>query len=135
MNTVGGIFGEITLICIVFLAMRLILKTILNLPGLQGKPIPEGVKKLFQFINKYHRLVGIVAVSTVIAHFVLQYSSLGYIPIAGLLAGLALLLQAGAGLLMRAQKDPVKRKRFVMAHTIWGVILVAAVLEHRLKIF
>ena len=117
------------------MTLRLVLKIVVNLLRQNGKPLPELLKKVHQFVNKTHRLVGIFAVSFIIAHFVLQYTSFGFIPIGGLLAGAALLLQAGTGLLLRAQKDKEKRKRFVFAHTAWGFILVLAVLEHRLKIF
>ena len=135
MITIGGIFGRLGILCIAYLALRLVLKVVVNLLRQNGKPLPMLLKKVFQFVNKTHRIVGIFAVSVIIAHFVLQYTSFGFIPIAGLMAGLALILQAGAGLLLRAQKDPEKRKRFVFAHTAWGAILVLAVLNHRLKIF
>ena len=135
MITIGGIFGRIGVVLIGYLALRLVLKVFVNLLRQNGKPLPEALKKVFQFVNKTHRLVGISAVSVIIAHFVLQYSRFNYIPLAGLLAGLALLLQAGAGLLMCAEKDKAKRQKFVVAHTVWGLILVAAVFNHRLKIF
>ena len=135
MITIGGIFGRIGVVLIGYLALRLVLKVIVNLLRQNGKPLPEALKKVFQFVNKTHRLVGISAVSVIIAHFVLQYSRFNYIPLAGLLAGLAFFFQAGAGLLMRAEKDKAKRQKFVVAHTVWGLILVAAVFNHRLKIF
>jgi len=135
MITIGGIFGRIGVLLIGYLALRLVLKVIVNLLRQNGKPLPEALKKVVQFVNKTHRLVGISAVSVIIAHFVLQYSRFNYIPLAGLLAGLALLLQAGAGFLMRAEKDKAKRQKFVVAHTVWGLILVATVFNHRLKIF
>lgn len=135
MITIGGIFGRLGLILIGFLALRLIFKIVLKLPGMSGNTLPKWLRKSVQFINKYHRLAGITAVSAIIIHFVLQYTSFGFIPTGGLLAGSALLLQSGAGLILRAQKSPEKRKRFVFAHTAWGFILVAAILEHRLKIF
>ncbi len=131
----GGLFGLISAICIVFLALRMVVKIVLNLPGMSLKNVPAGLKKPIQFINKYHRLVGIVAVTAVIAHFVLQYQKLGFIPTGGLLAGVAMLLQAGAGMALKAQKDKEKRKRFVVAHTFWGAALILAVLNHRLKVF
>ena len=135
MITIGGIFGRIGVVLIGYLALRLVLKVIVNLLRQNGKPLPEALKKVFQFVNKTHRLVGISAVSVIVAHFVLQYSRFNYIPLAGLLAGLALLLQGGAGLLMRAEKDKAKRQKFVVSHTVWGLILIFAVLNHRLKIF
>jgi hypothetical protein len=135
MRTIGGIFGLIGIYSIGYLALRLVLKLVVNLLRQSGKPLPEGLKKVVQFVNKTHRMVGILAVSAIIAHFVLQFTRYGYAPTAGLLAGSALLLQAGAGLLMRAEKDKAKRQNFVVAHTAWGMILVLAVLNHRLKIF
>ncbi|HSN93862.1 MAG TPA: hypothetical protein VLR89_02230 [Anaerolineaceae bacterium] len=133
--TIGDVLGRLGILCIAYLALRLVLKVVVNLLRQNGKPLPELLKKVWQFVNKTHRIVGIVAVSVIIAHFVLQYTSFGFIPTGGLLAGSALLLQAGAGLLLRAQKDKEMRKRFVFAHTAWGAILVLAVLNHRLKIF
>ena len=133
--TIGGILGRLGLLSIAYLAMRLVLKVVVNQLRQNGKPLPTALKTVWQFVNKTHRLVGIFAVSVIIAHFVFQYTSFGFIPTGGLLAGAALMLQAGAGLLLRAQKDPEKRKRFVFAHTAWGAILFLAILEHRLKIF
>jgi len=133
MITIGGFFGLVGLICVIFLALRMAFKIVLRLPGMSIKKLPAALKKLVQFINKNHRPVGIVAITAMIAHFVLQYQRLGFIPTGGLIAGAALLLQAGAGLALRAQKDAEKRKRFEVAHTVWGAVLVLAVLNHRLK--
>ena len=133
--TIGDVFGRLGILCIGYLSLRLVLKIVVNLLRQNGKPLPVLLKKVYQFVNKTHRLVGITAVSVIIAHFVLQYTSFGFIPIAGLLAAAALALQAGAGLLMLAEKDKEKRKRFVFAHTAWGALLILAVLNHRLKIF
>jgi hypothetical protein len=135
MNNIGGFFGEVGLFCIMILALRLVFKIILRLPGMSIKKFPAWIKKLFQFTNKNHRIAGIVAVTAIIAHFVLQYQQFGYIPAGGLIAGAALLLQAGSGLALKAQKDSEKRKRFEAAHTVWGAVLVLAVLNHRLKLF
>jgi heme A synthase len=135
MITIGGIFGVIGIFGIGFLGLRLVFKIIVNLLRESGKSLPGWLKKAVQFVNKSHRLVGILTVSAIIIHFILQFISYGYATTAGLLAAAALLLQAGLGLLLRAQKNKAKRQKFVVAHTAWGLILVAAVLNHRLKIF
>lgn len=133
MEKFGGVFGFIGLISIIFLASRPILQVVVEQLRKSGKPLPGWFKKIFQFMNKNHRYVGFVAVGAIIIHFILQYTRYGEAPVAGLIAGLALALQSVLGFGLTKQKDKDRRKKMALLHRVLGMIIVAAVLVHRLS--
>lgn len=132
MENIGGVFGLIGLLSIIFLASRPILQAVVEQSRKSGKPLPGWLKKVFQFVNKNHRYVGFVAVGAIVLHFMLQYSRYGEVPVAGLIAGLALASQSVLGFGLTKQNDKDRRKKMAMMHRILGMIIVAAVLVHRL---
>ena len=129
----GGVFGFIGLVSIIYLASRPILQAVVEQLRKNGKPIPGWLKKVFQFVNKTHRYVGFVAVGAIIIHFILQYTRYGEVPVAGLIAGLALASQSVLGFGLTKQKDKDRRKKMALLHRVLGMIIVAAVLVHRLS--
>ena len=58
--------------------------------------------------------------------------ALGEIPVAGLIAGLALAVQSVLGFGLTKQKDKEIRKKMALAHRVLGMVIVLAVLVHRL---
>ena len=133
MEKFGGVFGFIGLISIIFLASRPILQVVVEQLRKSGKPLPGWFKKIFQFMNKNHRYVGFVAVRAIIIHFILQYTRYGVVPVAGLVAALALASQSVLGYGLTKQKDKDRRKKMALLHRVLGMIIVAAVLVHRLS--
>ena len=132
MENIGGVFGLIGLISILYLVSRPILQVVVDLLRKQGKSLPDLLKKVYQFVNKTHRYAGFVALAAVVLHFILQYSRYGEVPVAGLIAGLALASQSVLGFGLTKQNDKDRRKKMAMMHRILGMIIVAAVLVHRL---
>ena len=133
MDKFGGVFGLIGMISIFYLASRPILLAVVEQLRRGGKPLPGWLKKLFQFVNKTHRYAGFVAVGAIIIHFALQYSRYGEIPVAGLIAGLALASQSVLGFGLTRQKDNDRRKKMALLHRVLGMVIVVAVLVHRLS--
>lgn len=131
MVRIGGVFGFIGLTCILFLATRPVLLAVVGKYRKSGKTLPDLLKKVFQFVTKYHRYVGLTAVGAIVIHFFLQFRQYGYIPPAGLTAGLLLVTQAVLGLGLTKQKDKERRKKMALLHRILGILLVTAVLVHR----
>ncbi len=132
MENIGGVFGLIGLLSVFFLASRPILQVVVEQLGKRGKSLPGWLKKVYQFVNKNHRYAGFVAVGAIIIHFILQYTRYGEVPVAGLIAGLALASQSVLGFGLTKQKDKDRRKKMALLHRVLGMIIVAAVLVHRL---
>lgn len=124
-------FGRIGLVCISYLFFRLILTVIVGLVRKNGKPLPDLLKRIFQFVTKTHRYVGLVAVGAIITHFILQFTCYGFVPLSGLIAASLLMLQGVLGLGLRRQKDKERRQKMALLHRILGIILVLAMLNHR----
>lgn len=133
MEDLGEAFGVIGLISIIYLASRPLLILVVDQMRKNGKALPPWFKKVFQFVNKTHRYVGFVAVGAIVFHFILQFTNYGVIPIPGLIAGLSLMAQSLLGLGLTKQKDKVRRKKMALMHRILGMVIVAAVLVHRLS--
>ena len=129
----GGVFGIIGIISIVYLASRPILQAVVEQLRKSGKPLPGVLKKVFQFVNKTHRYAGFMAAGAIIIHFILQYMRYGEVPVAGLIAGLALASQSVLGFGLTKQKDKDRRKKMALLHRVLGMIIVGAVLVHRLS--
>jgi heme A synthase len=132
MENIGGVFGMIGLLSIIYLVSRPILQAVVERMRKNGKTLPGWLKKVYQFVNKTHRYAGFVAVGAIIIHFVLQYSRYGEIPVAGLIAGLALAVQSVLGFGLTKQKDKEIRKKMALLHRAVGMVIVVAVLVHRL---
>jgi len=132
MENFGGVFGSIGLLSIILLVSRPILQAVVERMRKNGKTLPGWLKKVYQFVNKTHRYAGFVAVGAIIIHFTLQYSFFGEIPVAGLIAGLALAGQSVLGFGLTKQKDKEIRKKMALAHRVLGMVIVLAVLVHRL---
>ena len=132
MENIGGVFGLIGLISVLYLVSRPILQAVVDLLRKQGKTLPVLLKKVYQFVNKTHRYAGFVAVGAIVIHFILQYSRFGIVPVAGLIAGLALASQSVLGFGLTKQKDKEIRKKMALLHRVLGMVIVVAVLVHRL---
>lgn len=132
MDKFGGIFGLIGLISIFYLASRPVLIAVVDQLRKSGKTIPGWLKKVYQFVNKTHRYVGFTALGSIAIHFILQYTRYGVIPVAGLIAGLALATQSVLGYGLTKQKNKERRKKMALLHRILGMTIVVAVLVHRL---
>jgi O-antigen ligase len=132
MENFGGVFGMIGLLSIIYLVSRPILQAVVERMRKNGKTLPSWLKKVYQFVNKTHRNAGFVAVGAIIIHFTLQYSRYGEIPVAGLIAGLALAAQSVLGFGLTKQKDKEIRKKMALLHRAVGMVVVVAVLVHRL---
>ena len=132
MENIGGVFGMIGLLSIIYLVSRPILQAVAERMRKNGKTLPGWLKKVYQFVNKTHRYAGFVAVGAIIIHFVLQYSHYGVVPVAGLIAGLALATQSVLGFGLTKQKDKEIRKKMALLHRVVGMVIVVAVLVHRL---
>ena len=128
----GGVFGYIGFACILFLASRLVLLAVIGKYRKEGKTIPDRLKNVLQFVTKYHRYVGITVVGVILLHAILQIRYYGFIPPAGLVAGLLMLTQGVLGLGLTKQKDKERRKKMALLHRILGILLVTAVLVHRI---
>lgn len=132
MENIGGVFGLIGLLSIIYLVSRPILQAVVDLLRKQGKTLPALLKKVYQFVNKTHRYAGFVALGAIVLHFILQYTRFGVVPVAGLIAGLALVAQSVLGFGLTKQKDKEIRKKMALLHRVLGMIIVVAVLFHRL---
>jgi len=133
MENIGGVFGLIGLISIIYLVSRPILQVVIDLLQKNGKALPTLLKNVYQFITKTHRYAGFVALGAIVLHFILQYSRYNEVPVAGLIAGLALAAQSVLGYGLTKQKDNDHRKKMALAHRVLGMIIVVAVLAHRLS--
>lgn len=133
MENIGGVFGLIGLISVIYLVSRPVLQIIIELLQKNGKTLPNLLKKVYQFITKTHRYAGFVALGAIVLHFMLQYSRFGVVPVAGLIAGLALAAQSVLGFGLTKQKDKEIRKKMALLHRVVGMIIVVAVLVHRLS--
>jgi hypothetical protein len=132
MENFGGVFGMIGLLSIIYLVSRPILQAVVEQTRKNGKTLPGWLKKVYQFVHKTHRYAGFVAVGAIIIHFTLQYSRYGVVPAAGLIAGLALAVQSVLGFGLTKQKDKETRKKMALLHRVVGMVIVVAVLVHRL---
>ena len=132
MEDLGEVFGVIGLIGVIYLVSRPILQLVVDQLRKSGKTIPAWFKKVYQFVNKTHRYAGFVAVGAIAVHFILQFTRYGKVPVAGLVAGLALAIQAVLGFGLTKQKDKERRKKMALLHRVLGMVIVAAVLVHRL---
>ena len=132
MTNLGGVFGAIGLLSIFYLALRPILEAVVGQIRKQGKTTPNLLKKVYRFATKTHRYAGMVALVAIVIHFVLQYRNLGIVPIAGLIAGLLLLVQTVLGMGLSRQTDKDRRSKMAKMHRILGILLVVAVLLHRI---
>jgi len=133
MENLGEVFGVIGLISIIFLTSRPLLQVVVEQLRKDGKTLPSWIKKTFQFVNKNHRYAGFLAVGAITVHFILQFARDGMVPVAGLVAGLALAIQAVLSFGLTKQKDKERRKKMAQVHRIWGMFIVLAVLFHRLS--
>ena len=131
MENPGGIFGILGLICVLYLACRPVLQMVVDQFRKQGKAVPKFLKKIYHFITKSHRYAGFVAVGAIVLHFFLQYTEYGFVPVAGLIAGLLLLTQSVLGFGLTKQKDKERRKKMALLHRALGMLIVVAVLVHR----
>jgi len=132
MINLGGVFGAIGLISIFYLALRPILEAVVGKIRKQGKTTPNLLKKVYRFVTKTHRYAGMVALVAIVIHFILQYRNIGIVPIAGLIAGLLLLVQTVLGMGLSRQTDKDRRSKMAKMHRILGILLVVAVLLHRI---
>lgn len=127
----GRLFGLITLMLVVVLALRLVVNMVAR--GLRGKSkkLPAWLGGLNRLLNRIHRYVGTSATITVLIHLLWMWTAIGRPSISGLAASFFLLLQATSGLGMLRRKGEDRRK-IARAHTILGAGLVIAVIVHRL---
>ena len=131
MENIGGFFGILGFVCVLYLASRPVLQMVVDQSRRQGKTVPNFLKKMYQFVTKTHRYAGFVAVGAIVLHFFLQYTEYGFVPLAGLISGLLLLTQAVLGFGLTKQKDKERRKKMARLHRALGMLIVVAVLVHR----
>ena len=132
MEEIGGAFGELGLLCIIFLVLRPILQAVVESLRKRGKTLPTWLKKTSQFVTKNHRYAGIVALVAIAVHFILQYINYSDVPPAGLIAFLLLAVQTVLGFGLTWQKDKERRKKMALEHRVLGIAIVVAVIIHRL---
>lgn len=132
MEEIGGAFGELGLLCIIFLVLRPILQAVVESLRKRGKTLPNWLKKTSQFVTKNHRYAGIVALVAIAVHFILQYLNYNVVPVAGLIAFLLLAVQTVLGFGLTRQKDKERRKKMALVHRVLGIAIVVAVIFHRL---
>lgn len=132
MEEIGGAFGELGLLCIIFLVLRPILQAVVESLRKRGKTLPNWLKKTSQFVTKNHRYAGIVALVAIAVHFILQYLNYNVVPVAGLIAFLLLAVQTVLGFGLTRQKDKERRKKMALEHRVLGIAIVVAVIIHRL---
>jgi len=132
MEEIGGAFGEIGLLCIIFLVLRPILQAVVDSLRKKGKTLPTWLKKTSQFVTRNHRYAGLVALVAIALHFILQYLNYDDVPVAGLIAFLLLAVQTALGFGMTRQKDKERRKKMALLHRVLGIAIVVAVIIHRL---
>ena len=132
MEEIGGAFGELGLLCIIFLVLRPILQAVVESLRKRGKTLPTWLKKTSQFVTKNHRYAGIVALVAIAVHFILQYLNYNVVPVAGLIAFLLLAVQTVLGFGLTGQKDKERRKKMALEHRVLGIAIVVAVIIHRL---
>ena len=133
MTNLGSVFGAIGLISIFYLALRPIFTAVVGQYRKQGKTVPNLLKKVSQFVTKTHRYAGLVALVAIVVHFVLQYRHFGFVPTAGLIAGLLLVVQSVLGMGLSRQTDKNRRSKMANMHRILGILLVIAVVLHRIS--
>ena len=131
MEEIGGAFGELGLLCIIFLVLRPILQAVVESLRKRGKTLPNWLKKTSQFVTKNHRYAGIVALVAIAVHFILQYLNYSVVPVAGLIAFLLLAVQTVLGFGLTRQKDKERRKKMALVHRVLGIAIVVAVIIHR----
>ncbi len=132
MEEIGGAFGELGLLCIIFLVLRPILQAVVESLRKRGKTLPTWLKKTSQFVTKNHRYAGIVALVAITGHFILQYLNYSVLPVAGFIAFLLLAVQTVLGFGLTRQKDKERRKKMALGHRVLGIAIVVAVIIHRL---
>ncbi len=132
MEKIGGVFGIIGVLSIIFLASRPVLQVIVQQFRSQGKTVPNLLNKVYQFVMRTHRYAGFLAVGAIVLHFFLQYRQYGVIPVAGLVAALLLLTQSVLGFGLTKQKDKERRQKMALLHRAMGMLIVVAVLVHRI---
>lgn len=132
MLEIGGVFGIVGILCIFYLVLRPVLQWVVERVRKGTKPVSVQLKKVYQVVNKTHRVVGIVGATAIVLHFVFQYLRFSFIPIPGVVAAVLLLAQAGLGFALHRQGDKDKRSKLARVHRILGLVLVVAALSHRL---
>jgi len=115
------------------LALRPIFAAVVGQYRKQGKTVPNLLKKVSQFVTKTHRYAGLVALVAIVVHFVMQYLRFDMVPVAGLIAGLLLVVQSVLGMGLSRQTDKTRRSKMANMHRILGILLVIAVVLHRIS--
>jgi len=124
MEEIGGAFGEIGLLCIIFLVLRPILQAVVESLRKRGKTLPTWLKKTSQFVTRNHRYAGLVALVAIALHFILQYLNYDDVPVAGLIAFLLLAVQTALGFGMTRQKIKNDAKRWRCCTGCWELRLL-----------
>ena len=128
---IGRIFGLLSLFSLIFLALRMILKLTMERLKKNGKTQPSSLRTINRFFMQYHRYVGIFAVIVVITHALIQSFFIRFVW-DGFAAAFIYLLQAFLGFGLRSVKDRARRAKMSKLHQALGILLVIAVIIHRL---
>lgn len=129
-HLVGGLFGVVTIVCLLGLVARPALTQYNQDMRKKGKTLSEGYLRVYRWLIKNHRMIGIVAVLSVFLHFLLQLLFVS-ISVTGALAAALLAVQGGLGLFMARQKGE-KRQKLAKAHRTVGVLILTGVVLHRI---
>lgn len=126
----GEMLGYTTVVLYTLTVMNYVVKRIQKH---FGKAIArhDRVNKAFKFFMKkivrYHKVLGIATVLTLLAHFGIQFSWYGIHP-TGALAGSLLILQVGLGIYGAKKKK--KGKTWLWLHRLIALLLLIAIYIH-----
>lgn len=131
MQSIGGIFGIITFLLVIFLVLRLLFFIINRSVSKAGKKLPKWFTQVNKILRVPHRYVGIVAILTVIIHGIIQATQLSVSPI-GMVGAILLIIQGAIGFAMLKAKDRAHRQPLQNLHYGLGLAALVAILAHRL---
>lgn len=128
----GGLVGWLTGLFFGFALLSFLLKWY-SRRSAQWLEKHEDFRKKFRivlrFVVRNHRFFAFIAVAILLIHFFIQYNNFGFIPLSGLIAGLALILQTVWGIVGQYL---LKKKTGIwhQIHRVLAAILTVSILAH-----
>lgn len=130
-NGLGGLFGWCLIIAISGTILNYCVKLMNRKFGkkISASPLGKKIMKLLMTIFvRNHRYFGFTAVALLLIHFLIQFTTYG-INVAGAMAALLLILQAGLGAYAIAKKKP-RHGAWFIAHRTTAVLLILMIALH-----
>lgn len=124
----GGLFGGITLLCVLATALRAAMKKYYKDQTKKGQKLSDSFMKVYNWVRKNHRTIGLVGLGAVLLHLTWQVIFVR-LSFTGVAAAVLLIAQTILGFSLPKHKGEAHHK-WANAHQVLGIVLVVTVLSH-----